>query len=75
MPRYAALGCPLLFRSSLEFTFHSLDPGGADIGLQWVEEPPDSVVIGTDFNVSYRVITLGSNFFGENYNHQFFNFE
>ena len=42
------------------------------VGLEWVEEPPDSVLIGEDFDVSYRVIITEDNFYEERYNESLF---
>ena len=66
------------FMNNLEVTVHSLVAlslsCGVGIGLQWVEEPPNSVAIGVDFSVSYRVVTRDSNFYAQHYNNIYFNF-
>jgi hypothetical protein len=42
------------------------------LGLKWMEEPPDTVSIGADFPVSYK-ITYDQDFFHQMYASVYFN--
>lgn len=82
--REGTIPCPgrsadiLRLTNDLEVTAHSFVAlslsCGVGIGLQWVDEPPDSVMIGVDFAVSYRVVTRDSDFYAQHYNNPYFNF-